>query len=80
MDLEVSTDEREIAAWCKRWKIAELSLGGSAPGDEGACSELEVLVEFEPHVHMGLLGFARLSSELEEMLGRRVDVVAEKGH
>lgn len=42
-------------------------------------SDVDVLVEFEPGAHVGLLKLARISHELEEMMGRRVDLVPEAG-
>lgn len=78
MGLEITREEGKIAAWCKRWKVSELSLDAAAAGHDS--SELDVRIEFEPNVHMGLLGLARLSSDLEAVLGQPVAHLEERSH
>lgn len=61
-----------------RFGVRSLALFGSVARDEaGPDSDVDVLVEFEGPTtfdgHMGLLVF------LEDLLGRRVDVVTAKG-
>jgi predicted nucleotidyltransferase len=51
--------------------------GSVASGDNGADSDLDLLVEFDQHV--GLFGQASLQSELEELLGCRVHVTTVSG-
>ena len=51
--------------------------GSVARGDAGPESDLDLLVELEPE--RSLLDHAALIHELEELLGRRVDVVTENG-
>lgn len=54
--------------------VSRLSLFGSfARGDEGAESDVDVLVEFERPV--GLFEFVRLRRQLESLLLRPVDLV-----
>ncbi|MGH9139980.1 MAG: nucleotidyltransferase family protein [Thermoanaerobaculia bacterium] len=71
----VSARREEIA---RRFGVRSLSLFGSVARDEGRPdSDVDVLVEFDGPTtfdgHMGLLVF------LEDLLGRRVDVVTVKG-
>jgi predicted nucleotidyltransferase len=51
--------------------------GSMARGESGPDSDLDLLVEFEPG--RSLLDHAALQTELEALLGRRVDVASERG-
>ena len=51
--------------------------GSVARGDADESSDIDLLVDFEPE--RSLLDHAALVLDLEELLGRKVDVVTEKG-
>jgi predicted nucleotidyltransferase len=51
--------------------------GSVARGDDDASSDIDLLVEFAPGG--GLLRHAALVRELEALLGRRVDVISDRG-
>jgi len=51
--------------------------GSVARGESDADSDVDFLVELAPGC--GLLQYAALVRELEQLLGRKVDVVSEKG-
>ncbi len=51
--------------------------GSVARGDADESSDIDLLVDFEPD--RSLLDHAALVLDLEELLGRKVDVVTEKG-
>ena len=64
-----------IAEFCKKNHIRKLSILGSALRDDFAVeSDIDILVEFSPGTRVGLIRFAGLEMELEEILGRRVDL------
>jgi hypothetical protein len=42
--------------------------------DFGPDSDVDVLVEFEPGAHVGLIALAGMENELSDLLGRRVDL------
>jgi predicted nucleotidyltransferase len=70
----------EIAAICRRHKVAELALFGSAlSGDLRSDSDFDLLVEFAPDAPIGLLEFGELQAELEAALHRKVDLVSKRG-
>ena len=65
-----------IADLCRKWKVEELAVFGSAlRGDFGARSDLDLLVRFAPDAEWTLLDHSRMERELEELLGRKVDLV-----
>ena len=69
-----------IAPICARHQVAELSVFGSmARGDAGPESDIDFLVAFQPGAVVGLVAFNRLRRELEDVLGRPVDLVPKDG-
>ena len=74
MGLRISIPQEEIVKFCLRNKIRRLALFGSVLRDDFTPeSDVDVLVEFEPGVRVGLRFFA-LEQELSELLGRKVDL------
>lgn len=70
----------QIAEFCRRWKIAELSLFGSVLRDDfRPDSDIDVLVEFGPEASWSAFDWVEMKEELERMLGRRVDLVSKRG-
>ena len=65
---------------CRRYGVKELSLFGSAVrGETRPGSDIDIMVEFEPGVRIGLIRFESLVEELESLAGRRVDLVTRRG-
>ena len=72
--LRVSQDE--LAAYCERWKIIEMSLIGSIPTDDiGADDPIEFLVRFEADVMRRYDEAIAMESELADIFGRGVDLI-----
>jgi predicted nucleotidyltransferase len=74
--IELLTSHRD--EWMKRFGVRSLALCGSMARDEaGPESDVDVLVEFDGPIqflaHMGLMAY------LEDLLGRRVDVLTPGG-
>ena len=70
----------EIADFCLRWKIAELALFGSVLRDSlRPDSDIDVLVTFAPEARWGLFALYKMQRELEEIFGRKVDLVSRRG-
>ena len=64
--LKLSQDE--LAAYCQRWKITEMSLIGSiSPDDLGAQNPIEFLVRFEPGVMRRYADAVAMERELAEL-------------
>lgn len=65
---------KRIVEFCRRHSIRRLSLFGSVLRPDFADdSDVDVLVEFEPGVAVGLRFFS-MERELSDMLGRKVDL------
>jgi uncharacterized protein len=68
-----------LSAFCRRWRISELALFGSALRDDfRPDSDLDVLVTFEPEAEHSLLDVIALQQELEDRAGRPVDLVERR--
>jgi uncharacterized protein len=65
-----------LAALCRKYRTRRLSLFGSAlKGSVQPESDVDLLVEFEPHAKPGLIGMAKIEIELTSLLnGRKVDL------
>ncbi len=75
-NLQVMLRKQEIAMFCERNEIRKLALFGSVLRDDfDDHSDIDVLVEFEPQAKPGLFDLSRMSRELEEIMGRRVDLL-----
>jgi uncharacterized protein len=69
-----------LAELCRRYSVKELSLFGSAArGEMSPESDVDIMVEFEPGVRIGLIRFESLVEELESLAERRVDLVTKRG-
>lgn len=68
-----------IKDFCKKWRIVELSLFGSAlRKDFAPHSDVDILVQFAPETRYGMFDLVRMEQELQELLGRRVDLIERK--
>lgn len=78
-DLKINLPLEEIARFCSKWKINELSVFGSVLRDDfGPESDLDFLVSFDPESQWSLLDHAQMELDLIEMLGREVDLVSRR--
>ena len=59
-----------LAELCRRYSVKELSLFGSAArGEMGPESDIDIMVEFEPGVRIGLIKFESSSRSWSRSLG-----------
>lgn len=62
----------------ERYGVESLSLFGScARSEDGAASDVDLLVTFEPNARVTLFTLAAMTRELEAALGRPVDLVED---
>ncbi len=78
--MQVDIPLEPLAALCRKYQVRELSAFGSVLQDTfSKHSDIDLLVEFEPDARIGFIAFARLQSELAQVLGRRIDLVPKGG-
>lgn len=74
MNIEIPRDK--VTDFCRRWQVNEFTFFGSVLRDDFKPeSDLDVLVNFEEKAPWSLLDFVRMQDELEEIFGRKVDLV-----
>ncbi|MEZ4768790.1 MAG: nucleotidyltransferase family protein [Caldilineales bacterium] len=75
----LALSQEQLAEFCRRWKITELALFGSALGNDfGPDSDVDLLVSFTDDASWGLLDHIQMERELEKLVGREVDLVTER--
>jgi hypothetical protein len=71
---------KSIKPLAGKWKIKELAVFGSALRDDfSSGSDVDLLVVFEDDAHFSLFDLVDLQAELEQLLGRPVDLVEKAG-
>lgn len=76
--LDIPSDK--IADYCRRWKITEFAVFGSALRDDfNPKSDIDVLVTFDTDAHWTLFDMVDMQEELKDILGRDVDLVSRRG-
>jgi predicted nucleotidyltransferase len=69
---------QQIADYLKTQPVVKVWIFGSfARGEENANSDVDLLIQFDHSTPIGLFSYARMHRELEERLGRKVDLVEE---
>ncbi len=75
MSVQIPINRKKVDDFCRRHHILKLALFGSVLRDDfGPGSDVDVLVEFEPGVTVGLIRLAGMELELSDILGRKADV------
>ncbi len=79
MKARVQLDHDALAAFCRKWRIRELSIFGSALRDDfGPESDLDFLVSFGERAPWDLWELVDMRDELISIVGREVDIVAKE--
>lgn len=69
-----------LEALCRRWRVRELALFGSAVRDDfGPGSDVDVLVSFDEDAPRSLWDLITMRDELGALFGRPVDLVEREG-
>jgi len=76
MTIKIGIPRDRIIEFCRRWKVKELAIFGSALGDDfRPDSDVDVLVVFCDEAEWSLFDHMKAEEELGEILGRKVDLV-----
>jgi len=76
--LDMADNKAEVAALCRRLAVVRLDVFGSAARDAlGPTSDVDILVRFDRTAGNLFARFFELKEGLEELFGRRVDLVVE---
>lgn len=73
---QIDIPETRIAELCQRNGIRRIALFGSVLTDRfSEASDIDVLVEFQPHERVGFVRLADIENELSQLLaGRKIDL------
>ena len=75
----LGVDVNEVDALCRKWRIRELSLFGSALREDFRPeSDVDLLVVFERDAPWDLWDLTAMETELQTLFGRKVDVVEKQ--
>ena len=79
-DPKISIPASQIADFCRRNQIRQLSIFGSVLREDfRPDSDVDILVEFEPGAQIGFMALGRIQRELSALLKRPVDLVPKNG-
>jgi predicted nucleotidyltransferase len=71
----------QLATFCQQWHVAELALFGSILRDDfhsGSDVDILILLDSDPHLHTSLMDLVGMQYQLEEMVGRKVDLLEKE--
>jgi uncharacterized protein len=79
MGTSIPLPKDKIADFCFRWRVSELSLFGSLLREDfHSQSDIDILIAFQPESDWGLLEHLQMQQELQDLLGRDVDLVSKR--
>lgn len=80
MAVRIPIDSGDLVELCERWHVAELALFGSVLRDDfRPDSDVDVLVAWLPDTDVSMLTIGAMAADLEDLFGRRVDLVPKSG-
>jgi len=75
----VTVDTEKIAAFCREWKIKELSVFGSVLREDfHPDSDIDILVSFAQEEQWTIADLIEMLDGLREIFGREVDLVEKE--
>ncbi|MGO8814316.1 MAG: nucleotidyltransferase family protein [Terriglobia bacterium] len=77
--IKIPIPVERVRAFCRKWRIADLSVFGSALRDDfRPDSDVDLLVTFAPDAQWGLYDWMNMIAELREIFGREVDLLSRQ--
>lgn len=79
--MKIADDKlQQLNCYFKTKPVHKAYLFGSyARGEADNKSDIDILIEFEKDSHVGLMGFARLIFDIENITNSKVDLVSDAG-
>ena len=75
----LNVDENELINFCQQNQILELSVFGSVLREDfKETSDIDFVVVFDPQIQLSLMDLVGIQYELEELIGRKVDLVEKR--
>ena len=75
-NIAIDYDKDALREFCRRWKVTEFALFGSAVRDDfGPESDVDVLVRLAPDAPWSVSTWLEMQRELESLFQRRVDLI-----
>lgn len=80
-ELAIEIPREQLRAFCRKWKVTEFALFGSAvrAGEFREDSDVDVLVSFDTSALWTLFDMVDMKEELEQIFGRNVDLLTKRG-
>lgn len=76
-NLKISSDQ--IADFCRRWRISEFALFGSALREDfNSQSDLDILATFTPEANWSLFDHVQMEQELAKLFDRKIDLFSKR--
>ncbi|MFA6186254.1 MAG: nucleotidyltransferase family protein [Phycisphaerae bacterium] len=77
--LNFGVPEEKIADFCRKWKVQQLSVFGSAvSGKLRPDSDIDLLVSFAPAADWSMFDHYRMEDELTGIFAREVDLISRQ--
>lgn len=76
-DLAIDVDKDKLRDFCRKWKITEFALFGSAtrPAEFREDSDVDVLLSYAPDAPKTFEAWLDMRDELSQLFGREVDLL-----
>jgi len=79
MPSSINIPREKIEDFCRRWKIKEMSVFGSALREDfGPDSDIDFLVTFLEQARWSLFDWVEMIDELKKLTGREIDLVEKE--
>lgn len=79
MPLQIECSREMIVDFCRRWRIVEFAIFGSALREDfHPKSDVDILVTFESGVQWSFQQWLEMIRELEALFGRKVDLIERR--
>ena len=79
MSVKIDVPKEKLADFCRRWRVKELAIFGSAVGNDfRPDSDVDVLVVFQDDAKWNLFDHIKAEGELKHIFAREVDLVEKK--